>query len=163
MELESLRSRPAREDYLPSLNEIMWLAIERLQSGFLSAEQIAASHAVMGLDNQLVADRTYYVVEIDGKLAGCGGWSRRSTLYGGDVNLALRDARLLDPNTEAARVRAMYTHSDFVKQDSNLLRAIMPALAEGGHQFASGSPCSAPLHQLFRTSRKGIDRCFVEL
>lgn len=91
-------------------------AIEQLQSGFLSARQITASQAVMGLDTQLVADGTYYVVEIEGEIAGCGGWSRRATLYGGDHSLSLRDSRLLDPKTEAARVRAMYTHPAFARR-----------------------------------------------
>src|SRR5579859_1242086 len=70
----------------------------------------------MGLDTQLVADRTYFLVEDDGALAGCGGWSRRATLYGGDHSTALRDAALLDPARDAARVRAMYTHPDFARR-----------------------------------------------
>src|SRR5208282_3012169 len=70
----------------------------------------------MGLDTQLVADRTYFLVEEDGRLAGCGGWSRRATLYGGDHSTALRDEALLDPAGDAARVRAMYTHPDFARR-----------------------------------------------
>ena len=69
----------------------------------------------MGLDTTLIADRTYFVVEADGELAGCGGWSRRATLYGGD-HTAGRDAALLDPAADAARVRAMYTHPDHVRR-----------------------------------------------
>lgn len=94
----------------------MRLAIEELQKGFLSADEIAASHAIMGLDSQLVRDGTYYVLEADSTIAGCGGWSRRATLYGGDHSLALREPRLLDPGTEAARVRAMYTHPSFTRR-----------------------------------------------
>src|SRR5665213_1880519 len=101
--------RLAREDDLPALKALMTLAIDHLQSGFLDAAQVAASHATMGLDTQLIADRTYFVVEDDGRAAGCGGWSRRATLYGGDAGAAPRDPRLLDPAREAARVRAMYT------------------------------------------------------
>jgi GNAT superfamily N-acetyltransferase len=63
----------------------------------------------MGLDTQLVDDGTYFVVEAKGDIAGCGGWSRRATLYGGDQSPG-RDAALLDPAVEPARVRAMYTH-----------------------------------------------------
>jgi GNAT superfamily N-acetyltransferase len=69
----------------------------------------------MGLDTQLVQDGTYFVVEQDGSLAGCGGWSRRATMYGGDISPG-RDPALLDPAADAARVRAMYTHPDFVRR-----------------------------------------------
>lgn len=108
--------RIAVEDDLPALRDLMALAIDTLQRGFLSPEQIVASRAVMGLDTQLVADRTYFVVEEGGALAGSGGWSRRATLYGGDHSAGLREPRLLDPAHEAARVRAMYTHPGFARR-----------------------------------------------
>jgi len=111
-----LTSRLATEHDLPQLEALMALAIDALQRGFLDDAQIAASHAVMGLDTQLVADRTYFLVEDGGVLAGCGGWSRRATLYGGDHSAALRQPDLLDPARDAARVRAMYTHPDFARR-----------------------------------------------
>ena len=111
-----LTSRPAEPADLPALTTLMDLAIGALQRPFLSPEQIVASRAVMGLDSQLIADRTYFIIEADGRLAGCGGWSRRATLYGGDHSTPLRDARELDPTRDAARVRAMYTHPDFVRR-----------------------------------------------
>ena len=70
----------------------------------------------MGLDTQLVADRTYFIVEEGGRIAGCGGWSWRSTLYGGDASVVEREPRALDPATEPARIRAMYTDPDFVRR-----------------------------------------------
>jgi len=84
-------------------------AISELQAPFLDDRQIAASRAIMGLDTQLVDDGTYFVVESNGEPAGCGGWSRRATLYGGDRTPG-RSSAFLDPAIDAARVRAMYTH-----------------------------------------------------
>lgn len=111
-----LSHRLAVEADLEDLKALMDLAIAELQKGFLDPAQIEASRQVMGLDTQLVADRTYFLVEEDGALAGCGGWSRRATLYGGDHSTALRDAGLLDPARDAARVRAMYTHPLFARR-----------------------------------------------
>src|SRR5688500_6111093 len=108
-----LTSRLATEADLPAMKRLMRAAIEELQHGFLSADQIAASHHVMGIDTQLIFDRTYFVVEEDAHLAGCGGWSRRATLYGGDQSEISREPRLLNPETEPARVRAMYTDPAF--------------------------------------------------
>ena len=93
----------------------MAASIAELQRGFLTPAQIEASHTIMGLDRQLIADGTYFVVEQDGAVAGCGGWSRRATLYGGDHSPG-RDAALLDPARDAARVRAMYTHPAFARR-----------------------------------------------
>ncbi|WP_246691429.1 MULTISPECIES: GNAT family N-acetyltransferase [unclassified Mesorhizobium] len=93
---------------------LMDAAISELQKPFLNDDQIRSSRAIMGLDTQLVDDGTYFVVEHDGVLAGCGGWSRRATMYGGDQSPG-RNAALLDPTKDAARVRAMYTHPDFVR------------------------------------------------
>ncbi|MCY7339245.1 MAG: GNAT family N-acetyltransferase, partial [Sphingomonas bacterium] len=108
--------RLAIEPDLVALRRLMARAIEQLQAEYLDPAQIAASHRVMGLDTQLIADRTYFIVEQDGRLAGCGGWSRRATLYGGDHSAPLRDSRLLDPTCEPARVRAMYTDPDFARR-----------------------------------------------
>lgn len=90
-------------------------AISELQKPFLTQSQIASSRTIMGIDTQLIDDGTYFVVEIDGQLAGCGGWSRRATLYGGDQSPG-RSAALLDPAREPAHVRAMYTHPAQVRK-----------------------------------------------
>lgn len=111
----SLTLRPAVPEDLPALRDLMNAAIGELLNPFLSPVEVAASHEIMGLDSQLVADGTYFVVDEDGRLAGCGGWSRRATLFGGDHS-AGRDAALLDPARDAARVRAMYTHPDHVRK-----------------------------------------------
>ena len=94
---------------MPALSALMSRAIAELQHGLLSPEQIAVSHATMGIDRQLVKDRTYFIALADGEIAGCGGWSWRATLFGGDDSIVARDPRALDPATEPAKVRAMYT------------------------------------------------------
>jgi GNAT superfamily N-acetyltransferase len=108
--------RRATPKDLPVLGDLMNLAIAQLQAGFLDPQQVAASYSVMGLDTLLVTDGTYFVVEARGRIAGCGGWSRRATLYGGDKSAVAREPRLLDPAIEAARIRAMYTHPDFARR-----------------------------------------------
>ena len=110
-----LRHRIAHRDDLAALVALMNAAIAELQRPFLDPSQILASRTIMGLDTQLVDDGTYFVVERDGSLAGCGGWSRRATMCGGDRSPG-RDAALLDPATDPARIRAMYTHPAFVRQ-----------------------------------------------
>ncbi|MET3665009.1 GNAT family N-acetyltransferase [Caulobacter sp. 1776] len=104
----SLRLRLARPDDMPVLSALMDRAIGELLQAFLPPEGVKASFEIMGLDTQLIADGTYFVVEEGEAIAGCGGWSRRATLFGGDHSSG-RNAALLDPTTDAARVRAMYT------------------------------------------------------
>src|SRR5262249_6431970 len=115
MTFVELSSRLATRDDLSRLEPMVTRAIDELQRDFLDAEQIRASHALMGIDTQLVEDGTYFVVEADGALAGCGGWSRRVTPFGGDHSVG-RDEHLLDPAVDPARVRAMYTHPDFARR-----------------------------------------------
>ena len=103
-----------RED-IPALKLLMAASIRELLLDFLAPEVVEASFDVMGLDTQLIDDGTYFVVECAGEIAGCGGWSRRATLFGGD-HAAKRDAALLDPRKDAARVRAMYTSPSFVRR-----------------------------------------------
>jgi GNAT superfamily N-acetyltransferase len=108
--------RLATIDDLDALRELMRRSIEALQNDFLTPEQVRASHKVMGLDSRLVSDGTYFIVERDGRIAGSGGWSWRSTLYGGDDSVISREPRALDPASEPARIRAMYTDPDFARQ-----------------------------------------------
>ena len=114
--MDSLTHRLATLDDVPAICALMDRAIGELQRDFLSPAEIAASRAVMGLDTQLIVDGGYFLVEEAGRLAGCGGWSHRATLYGGDHSAALRDARLLDPAQDAARIRAMFTDPAFARR-----------------------------------------------
>lgn len=113
--MADLTHRPAVRADIPALTTLVDAAIAELQKPFLDADQIRSSRAIMGLDTQLIDDGTYFVVERAGSIAGCGGWSRRATTYGGDHSPG-RDASLLNPETDAAKVRAMYTHPDFTRQ-----------------------------------------------
>ena len=112
---QPLTSRLATREDIPALEPLMQAAIEELQKGFLDASQIRSSHAIMGLDRQLIDDGTYFVIESGGLAVGCGGWSRRATLYGGDHSGG-RDGTLLDPSKQPARVRAMYTRPGFTRR-----------------------------------------------
>jgi GNAT superfamily N-acetyltransferase len=115
MEATALVSRLAGIDDLPALRPLIDLAIGELQKPFLTETEIASSRTIMGLDTQLIEDGTYFVVEAEVRIVGCGGWSRRATLYGGDQSPG-RNTALLDPGKDAARVRAMYTHPAFTRR-----------------------------------------------
>ncbi len=110
-----LSHRLATLEDLDPLSELMAAAIGELQHGYLDPRRVEASRQVMGLDRQLILDRTYFVVLRDGVLAGCGGWSWRATLFGGDHSEG-RDPALLDPACDPARIRAMYTAPAHVRQ-----------------------------------------------
>lgn len=128
------QTRWATTDDLPALKTLMKRAIDALQVDLLSPEQIAASHAIMGLDTQLVEDGTYLLAECNGVIAGGGGWSKRATLYGGDHSRDLRDPRLLDPARDPAKIRAMYTDPDFARQGVGrlILQGCEKAAAQAG-------------------------------
>jgi GNAT superfamily N-acetyltransferase len=108
-------SRLAVPGDVPALRVIMDAAIAELQRSYLDDAQIASSRAIMGIDTELIDDGTYFVVESGVDIAGCGGWSRRATLYGGNQTPG-RDSKLLDPSVEPARVRAMYTNPEYARR-----------------------------------------------
>ena len=85
--------RLATSGDMPALQQLMTAAIRELLPQFLTPEKVEASFAVMGVDSQLIEDGTYFILEEGGVMAGCGGWSRRATLFGGDHS-AGRDAHL---------------------------------------------------------------------
>jgi GNAT superfamily N-acetyltransferase len=93
----------------------MRASIRELIGAYLDSARTDASFEIMGVDSQLIADGTYFAVEDGEQIVGCGGWSRRATLFGGDHSTG-RDARLLDPSRDAARVRAMYTHPSHARR-----------------------------------------------
>jgi GNAT superfamily N-acetyltransferase len=112
----SLHIRPATFDDIPPLTGLIAASVRGLSTGYYTDEQIESSiKYIFGVDTQLLLDSTYYVVESDGRTAACGGWSKRKTLYGGDQHKSHADP-LLDPATDAARIRAFFVHPDFARQ-----------------------------------------------
>ena len=99
-----------------AIDALMTTSAEALFPRFYDERQAASAvRFVASLDEQLLADGTYFVLEADGEPVGCGGWSRRDRLYTGSGE-AQDDARLLDPATEAARVRAMFVRADWTRE-----------------------------------------------
>jgi GNAT superfamily N-acetyltransferase len=149
--MAGLTHRLATLEDLDALREVMRRSIAALQAGFLTQEQVRVSHSVMGLDTQLIKDGTYFVVERDGRIAGCGGWSWRSTLYGGDDSMVSREPEALDPATDAARVRAMYTDPDFARQGvgRTVIRLCEDAARSAGFKRATmmATMAGAPLYE----------------
>lgn len=130
------RLRLALETDVPALREMIPLSVRVLSAGHYSAPQIESSiRYVFGVDTQLIVDRTYFVVDdaATGTIAGCGGWSKRRTLFGGD-QMKVRADPLLDPATDAARIRAFFVHPDFARRGAGslLMEACFRAVQEAG-------------------------------
>ena len=117
--------RLACESDIPALETLIPLSARSLQSPHYSQAQIdAALGPIFGVDRQLIRDGTYFVVEHDGTIIGCGGWSRRRSLYGGDNGRPTEDD-LLDPHQDPARVRAFFIHPAWARR--GIGRSIMLA------------------------------------
>jgi GNAT superfamily N-acetyltransferase len=111
------RLRLATLDDRQALGALIARSVRGLSRRDYSAAQIeAALQETFAVDTQLIRDATYYVATTaDGEIVGCGGWSRRATLFGGDTHRA-RDARELDPQVDAARIRAFFVDPGFARQ-----------------------------------------------
>src|SRR6185503_5453073 len=91
-------------------------SVRALQAPYYSPAQMeAALGPVFGVDRQLIRDGTYFVIEREGGILGCGGWSKRRSLYGGDANRIEPDPEL-DPKLHPARVRAFFVHPDWARR-----------------------------------------------
>lgn len=105
---EPITVRLADPEDVEALNVLIRESAAALSRGYYTPEQIdSAIRFVFGVDTTLIADRTYYAVESGGELVGCGGWSRRGALYGGDQRRMV-EAPVLDPATDPARIRAFF-------------------------------------------------------
>jgi GNAT superfamily N-acetyltransferase len=107
----------------PAISALINASARHLSRADYSAEQIEGAIAtVFGVDTNLIIDETYFVAVSAGELIGCGGWSRRRTLFGGD-QYSSRDASELDPKTEAAKIRAFFVHPEHARK--GIARAIL--------------------------------------
>jgi N-acetylglutamate synthase-like GNAT family acetyltransferase len=130
--------RLARHADIPALEDLIPLSVRALQAAHYSPAQMnAALGPVFGVDRQLIRDATYFVVEHDGELIGCGGWSKRKAMYGGDRGRTGEDAEL-DPRRDPARVRAFFVHPDFARRGigHSILVACEAAARRAGFQRA---------------------------
>jgi len=177
-ETNTFSLRRATEDDIPTLHALIEASVRGLQGGDYTAAQIeGALGTVLGLDTQLIRDRTYFVAEIADhakygsgakaaesatesnvsaetpahRLAGCGGWSNRKTLFGAYHGPG-REPELLDPATDSAKVRAIFVHPDFARRGLGsliLARVEAEAAAAGFTRYEMGSTLTGvPLYRL---------------
>jgi len=142
----NLALRLATAADIPALDQLIETSVRTLERDDYTPEQIAgALGTVLGLDTQLVSDETYFIAEARAGcahfLAGCGGWSKRKTLFGSD-RAEVREPELLDPKTDAAKIRAFFIHPDFARRGigSKILEACESAArAAGFSRFEMGA------------------------
>ena len=119
---------------MPALTRLIDLSVRELQRHDYTPDHFEGSlPAVYEVDSQLIADGTYFVVEAGDTIAGCGGWSRHGTLFGGD-QMAGHEDSLLDPESEAAKIRAFFVHPQWTRRGvaSLILDASEAAAAAAG-------------------------------
>jgi GNAT superfamily N-acetyltransferase len=153
--------RVARLDDADAIDDLMKKSTRDIFPTVYTAEQTASAiRYVAAVDRTLLGDGTYYVIEVDGELVACGGWSKRAKLYSGSVDAEGAD-RLLDPATEAAHVRAMFTRSDWTRR--GLGRRILEscetaARAAGFRRMTLGATLPGlPLYEAFGFRITGRD------
>lgn len=119
---------------IPVLEALIARSARALSTADYSADEIEALIAhIFGVDSEVVADGNYLVAEFGGVVAGCGGWSRRRTLFGGD-RFAARESGLLDPSVDAAKIRAFFVDPPFARAGvgAAILAACEAAAATAG-------------------------------
>ncbi len=107
--------RRATLEDVPALQGLIAISARALSPDYTPEQVEAALRGAFGVDTQLIRDGSYYVIQAGERFAGCGGWSRRRTLFGSDAR-AGRDATELDPAIDAAKIRAFFIHPDFARR-----------------------------------------------
>ena len=143
--------RMATEEDVPTLEQLIKESVQVLQASDYTVEQRqTALRAVYGVDTRLIHDGTYFAVEADQVIVACGGWSRRTTLYGGDHHANREDAPL-NPETDPARIRAFFVRPGWERRGigSAILQASeAAAVAEGFSRLELGStPTGVPFYR----------------
>jgi len=146
-----IRLRPATSADVQCLQELLETSVRRLQAhDYTAIQSETALQTLYGIDTQLVADGTYYVTEYHATagdkatsptIVGCGGWSKRRTLFGGD-QYAGRQDELLDPLKDAAKIRAFFVHPDWTRKGIGTMlleKCESEAKAAGFTRFEMGS------------------------
>jgi GNAT superfamily N-acetyltransferase len=109
--------RLAEVDDISQLQQLITESVTHLGANYYTLKQIESGLLhVFGVDTQLIQDGTYFIAELENKIVGAGGWSKRKTLYGGDQRKSDQSDPLLDPAIEAARIRAFYIHPRFSRR-----------------------------------------------
>ncbi len=102
---------------IPKLTTLIPDSARALQAGYYTSEQIeGALGIVFGVDSQLILDQTYFVAENNHQIVGCGGWSKRKTLYGGDSGKNNQQDSLLNPDSDSAKIRAFFVHPAWARR-----------------------------------------------
>ncbi len=157
--------RFALETDVPALEALIPVSVRTLQTHCYSAAQRnAALGSVFAVDRQLIRDGTYFVAEKDGVIVGCGGWSRRRSLYGGDRGRT-GDDDLLDPARDAARIRAYFVQPDWARLGigRSILTVCEQAITEAGFRTVDivATLAGEPLYSSFGYAV--VERCEIPL
>jgi GNAT superfamily N-acetyltransferase len=153
----NFEARLATDADIPTLHALIEASVRVLQASDYTPAQIeGALGTVLGLDTQLIADQTYYVIEAltpagEKVIAACGGWSKRKTLFGSD-HATSRDSQFLNPAADAAKIRAFFVHPDWARRGLGtlLLETCENAAKSAGFlRFEMGSTLTGvPLYKL---------------
>lgn len=129
----SVSIRLAAAEDIPALQELITASVRVLSTPYYDCAQIeSALIHVFGVDRQLIQDETYFVAESYGQIVGCGGWSKRLTLFGGDQAKSDQVDELLQPVEDAARLRAFYVHPEWSRR--GIGRQIVTACEKGARE-----------------------------